>query len=83
MKFRLFIVAVAFCATACNSGLHETVYKIEFNDGTSVLAAGYAVNATDSHYIVQSVYNDSMFDKTQVKAIYPETIVTLWNPLKN
>ena len=83
MKFILFIVAVAFCATACNSGLHETVYKIEFNDGTSVLAAGYDVNATDSHYIVQSVYNDSMFDKTQVKAIYPETIVTLRNPKKN
>lgn len=80
---KLLIILIALCGISCNSAIHETVYKIEFNDGTSVLAAGYDVNTTDSHYIVQSVYNDSMFDKTQVKAIYPETIVTLWNPLKN
>lgn len=80
---KLLVSIVAFLAISCNGGIHETIYRVEFIDGKTVSVVGYDVNVFESYYVVKSVNNNSVFDKEQVRGIYPEEVGVIWNPIKN
>lgn len=83
MMKKLLISIIAFLAISCNEGIHETIYRVEFIDGKTVSVVGYDVNVFNSYYVVKSVNNNSIFNKEQVKGIYPEEVGAIWNPIKN
>ncbi len=78
---RLLLILVAVCTMACNSAIHETEYEVRFIDGTTISAVGYSVSTIGKHYVVKSVNNNSMFDKSKVVGIYPKDVGYIWNPI--
>lgn len=78
---RLLLILVAVCSMACNSAIHETEYEVRFTDGTTITVVGYSVTTIKNHYVVQSVNNNSIFDKSKVVGIYPKEVSYIWNPI--
>lgn len=79
---RMLIIIIACVAISCSRGIHETIYQVDFIDGTTTSVVGYSVTTINSHYVVKSVYNNSIFEIKQVKGIYPKEIGVIWNPAK-
>lgn len=78
---RLLLILVAVCSMACNRAIHETEYEVRFTDGTTTAVVGYSVSTIGKHYVVNSVNNNSMFDKSKVVGIYPKEVGYIWNPI--
>lgn len=78
---RLLIILIALCGVSCNSAIHETEYEVRFTDGTTTTVVGYSVTTIGKHYVVKSVYNNSIFDKSKVVGIYPKEVGYIWNPI--
>lgn len=78
---RLLIILIALCGVSCNSAIHETEYEVKFTDGATTTVVGYSVTTIGKHYVVRSVYNNSMFDKSKVVGIYPKEVGYIWNPV--
>ena len=77
----IFIVSL-FLSCTPNSGIHETVYRVDFCDGTTAFVVGYTVTTINDVYVVKSISNNSIFDANQVRGIYPKETGTVWNPYK-
>lgn len=77
-------ILIAFLVLSCapNSGIHETIYRVEFLDGTTVSVVGYTVTSINDVYVVKSISNNSIFDAKQVRGIYPEETGSVWNPCR-
>lgn len=80
---RLLIILIVLCGVSCNSAIHETEYEVKFTDGATTTVVGYSVTTIKNHYIVKSVYNNSIFDKSKVVGIYPKEVGYIWNPIKD
>ena len=78
---KLLLILIALCGVSCNSSIHETEYEVKFTDGTTTTVVGYSVTTIKNHYEVKSVYNNSIFDKSQVVGIYPNEVGYIWNPI--
>lgn len=78
---KLLIILITLCGVSCNSAIHETEYEVKFIDGTTTKVVGYSVTTIGKHYVVKSVYNNSMFDKSKVIGIYPKEAGYIWNPI--
>lgn len=69
---KLFVLLVScLFIVSCNCGVKETIYKVEFIDGTYQLVVGYEVGTSASYYNVRSIHNNSIFNRDQVKGVYP------------
>ena len=69
---KLFILLVScLFIVSCNSGIKETIYKVEFIDGTYQLVVGYEVRVNKSYYDIPAIHNNSVFNHDQVKGVYP------------
>ena len=77
----IFIVSLVLSCTP-NGGIHETVYRVDFCDGTTAFAVGYTVTTINDVYVVKSISNNSIFDANQVRGIYPKETGIVWNPYK-
>lgn len=80
---KLLLSIVVFLAISCNEGIHETIYRVEFINGKTFSVVGYDVSVFESYCVVKSVNNNSVFEKEQVRGIYPEEVGVIWNPIKN
>lgn len=78
---RLLKLFIAVCFVSCNSAIHETVYEVRFTDGKIISVVGYSVSTIGNHYVVKSVNNNSLFDKSKVVGIYPKEVGCVWNPI--
>lgn len=78
---KLLIIFIILCGVSCNSMIHETEYEIKFTDGTTTTVVGYSVTTINNHYVVKSVNNNSIFDKSKVVGIYPKEVGYIWNPI--
>lgn len=78
---KLLIILITLCGISCNSAIHETKYEVKFTDGTTKTVVGYSVTTIGKHYVVKSVTNNSMFDKSKVVGIYPKEVGYIWNPI--
>lgn len=77
---KLLIILISLCGVSCNA-IHETEYEVKFIDGTTATVVGFSVTTNKKHYIVNSMYNNSMFDKSKVVGIYPKEVGYIWNPI--
>lgn len=69
---KLFVLLVScLFMVSCNCGVKETIYKVEFIDGTYQLVVGYEVWVSKSDYNIQAIHNNSAFNRDQVKGVYP------------
>lgn len=69
---KLFILLVScLFIVSCNCEIKETIYKVEFIDGTYQLVVGYEVWVNKSDYIIRAIHNNSTFNRDQVKGVYP------------
>lgn len=69
---KLFILLIScLFIVSCNCGIKETIYKVEFIDGTYQLVVGYEVWESKSDYNIRAIHNNSIFNRTQVKGVYP------------
>lgn len=80
---RLLVTLIALYSVSCNSAIHETEYEVRFTDGTTITVVGYSVATLKNHYVVQSVNNNSIFDKSKVVGVYPKEVGYIWNPKKD
>lgn len=71
---RLVVMFLVLCIISCNSGIHETIYKVEFIDGSSASSSGYSVSSINGCFVIKSLYNNSVFRREDVRAIYPEKV---------
>lgn len=78
---RLLVILATLSIVSCNSAIHETEYEVKFTDGTTTSVVGYSVTTIKSHYVVKSVNNNSIFDKSKVVGIYQKEIGYIWNPI--
>ncbi|MBO7285414.1 MAG: hypothetical protein J6U69_02335 [Alistipes sp.] len=79
---RMLVILTTLSIVSCNSAIHETEYEVRFTDGTTTSVVGYSVTTIKNHYVVQSVNNNSIFDKSKVVGVYPKEIGYIWNPIK-
>lgn len=78
---KLLIILTTLCGVSCNSAIHETKYEVKFTDGTTTTVVGYSVTTLKNYYVVKSVNNNSIFDKSKVVGIYPKDVGYIWNPI--
>lgn len=78
---KLLVILTTLCGVSCNSAIHETEYEVKFTDGATTTVVGHSVTTIKNHYVVKSVNNNSIFDKSKVVGIYPKDVGYIWNPI--